>query len=120
MIRPIILSVTCNRQFLRARHRLLEEAGFEVASVQTTYEAFNLLDRQGFDAVVVGESFSFTEKQLFAAEVGERWRIPVLVLYFDDTDLEFTADLQVELNKGADDLISTLQSLIESRQKKSA
>jgi DNA-binding response OmpR family regulator len=120
MIRPLILSVSCNRQFLQSRHRLLEEAGFEVTSVQTTYEAFKLLDRQSFDAVVVGESFAFTEKQLFAAEVGERWRIPVVVLYFGDTDVEFTADFQVELTKSADELISTLQSLITSRQKKSA
>ena len=120
MSRPIILSVSCNREFLQARHQLLEEAGFEVSSAQTTYEAFNLLDRQPFDAVVVGESFSFTEKQLFAAEVGERWRIPVVVLYFGDTDVELTADFQVELAKGAEALIRTLQSLIQSRQKKSA
>jgi hypothetical protein len=99
---------------------LLEQAGFDVTSVQTTYEAYNILDRQPFDAVVVGESFSFTEKQLFAAEVGERWRIPVLVLYFGDTGIQFTADLQAELARSSDALVSTLQSLITSRQKKSA
>jgi DNA-binding response OmpR family regulator len=105
---------------LQARHRLLEQAGFAVTSVRTTYEALNVLDCQPFDAVVVGEYFSFTEKQLFAAEVGERWRIPVAVLYFGDTEVEITHDFHVELTKGADALVQTLRSLITSRQKKSA
>lgn len=118
--RPTILSVSPNRDFLQARHRLLEQAGFDATSVQTTYEAFKLLERQRFEAVVLGESFTFTEKQLFAADVGERWRIPVVVLYFADTDIEFTADCQVELTKGAEALIRTLRSLISYRQKKTA
>ena len=120
MTRPSILYVSPNRRFLQARHKLLEQAGFEVTSVLTTYEALNLLDRRRFEAVVLGESFSFTEKQLFAADVGERWRIPVVVLYFSDTDIELTADLQVKSTQGADALIHTLRSLISQRQKKTA
>lgn len=115
-----ILSISPNRRFLQARHKLLEQAGFEVTSVQTTYEALNLLDRQRFEAVVLGEAFSFTEKQLFAADVGERWRIPVVVLYFSDTDFQLTTDSRVQATRGADALISTLRTLIAQRRKKSA
>jgi hypothetical protein len=119
-IQSSILSVSCNLRLLQARHKLLEQAGFAVTSVQTTYEAFNVLDRHLFDAVVVGESFSFTEKQLFAAEVGERWRIPVAVLYYGDSDVELADDFQVELANGGDALIQTLRLLIRGRQKKTA
>ena len=120
MICVPILSISPNRRLLQARHKLLEQAGFEVTSVQTTYEAFNLLDRQRFEAVVLGESFSFTEKQLFAADVGERWRIPVVVLYFSDSDIGLAANSRRQTAQGADALISTLRSLIAQRQKKSA
>ena len=58
--------------------------------------------------------------QLFAAEVGERWRIPVIVLYKGNADFQVTADAQVEITKDAAELVATLNSLISRRQKRFA
>ncbi len=118
--RARILSVSCNPRLLAARHSLLERAGFDVTSVATTFGALDLLEFHDFSAVVVGHEFSFTEKQLFAADVGERWRIPVLVLHSGDEDFEWAGDAQIELTEGAAALVSTLNSLIAGRDRRSA
>src|SRR5512143_629853 len=118
--RARILSVSCNARFLAARHNVLERAGFAITSVATTFDALDVLEHHNFSAVVVGDEFSFTEKQLFAADVGERWHIPVLVLYSGDEDYEMTGDAQVELTEGAAALVSTLKSLIAAKTKRSA
>ena len=120
MIRPRILSVSCDHRLLAARHRLLERAGFDVTSVATTFGALDLLEYHEFSAVVLSHSFSFTEKQLFAADVSERWRIPVLVLRFGDEDFEWTGDADLELTEGAAALVASLKSLIAARTKRSA
>ena len=120
MTAPHVLSVGSDRRVLLARHTLLEEAGFAVTSVDTTYEGLKTLAAGGFDAVVVGHGFPFTEQQLFAAEVGERWRIPVIVLYKGNADFQVTADAQVEITKDAAELVATLNSLISRRQKRFA
>jgi DNA-binding NtrC family response regulator len=120
MTAPQVLSVGIDRRLLLARHSLLEEAGFAVTSVSTTYEGLKTLETGSFAAVVVGQCFPFTEKQLFAAEVGERWHIPVIVLYDGNADFRINADAHVEITQGAAELISALNSMIFRRQKRSA
>ncbi|MGB9103696.1 MAG: hypothetical protein WCC59_02965 [Terriglobales bacterium] len=120
MTGPHVLSVGIDRRLLLARHTLLEEAGFAVTSVSTTYEGLKTLATGRFSAVVVGQCFPFTEKQLFAAEVGERWRIPVIVLYDGNADHQLTADAHVEITKGAAELIAALNSVIFHQQERSA
>jgi DNA-binding NtrC family response regulator len=120
MTAPHILSVGIDRRLLLARHMLLEDAGFAVTSVSTTYEGLKTLATGRFSAVVVGQCFPFTEKQLFAAEVGERWHIPVIVLYDGNADFQLTADALVEITKGAAELIAALSSVIFSQQRRSA
>lgn len=120
MTGPHVLSVGIDRRLLLARHTLLEEAGFAVTSVDTTYEGLKTLATGGFAAVVVGPGFPFTEKQLFAAEVGERWRVPVIVLYDVNADFKLTADAHVEIAQGAAELITALNSVIFRQQKRSA
>ena len=120
MAGPQILSVGLDRRLLLARHMLLEEAGFAVTSVATTYEGLKALSISRFDAVVVGQCFPFTEKQLFAAEVGERWRVPVIVLYHGNADFELTPDQRVEVTKGAAELVGALNSAIYGRQERLA
>jgi hypothetical protein len=120
MTGPHVLSVGIERRLLLARHTLLEEAGFAVTSVSTTYEGLKTLATGRFAAVVVGQCFPFTEKQLFAAEVGERWHIPVIVLYNGNADFQLTADAHVEITKGAAELIAALNRVILSPQKRSA
>jgi len=105
---------------LAARHRLLEQAGFDVTSVGTTFGALDLLENHEFSAVVIGHSFSFTEKQLLAADVSERWHIPVLVLRSGDEDFEWTGDADLEITDGAAALAASLKSLIAARARRSA
>jgi hypothetical protein len=120
MTGPPVLSVGLDRRLLLARHALLEEAGFAVTSVNTTYEGLKTLAISRFAAVVVGPCFPFTEKQLFAAEVGERWRIPVIVLYDGNADFQLNADAQVEITKGAAELIAALNGVIFRQKRRSA
>jgi hypothetical protein len=120
MTGPAVLSVGLDRRLLLARHALLEEAGFVVTSVGTTYEGLKTLATSRFAAVVVGQCFPFTEKQLFAAEVGERWRIPVIVLYDGNADFQLTADADVEITRGAVELIAALNSVVSRKKKRSA
>ena len=120
MTRYRVLSVSCNLRLLAARHALLERAGFDVTSVGTTFGALDLLENHDYAAVVVGHSFSFTEKQLFAADVSERWRIPVVVLQAGEEDFEWTGDAQVEITEGAAELVASLKSLIAERARRSA
>ena len=120
MIRPRVLSVSCNHRLLAARHSLLERAGFDVTSIGTTFGALDLLENHEVSAVVVGHSFSFTEKQLFAADVRDRWRIPVLVLGSGEEDFEWTGDANLEVTHGAAALVARLKSLIAARTKRSA
>jgi hypothetical protein len=105
---------------LAARHRLLERAGFAVTSVGTTFGALDLLENHEYTAVVVGHEFSFTEKQLFAADVGERYRIPVVVLHEGEEDFQWTGDAAVEMTEGADVLVATLKSLVTTSVRRRA
>lgn len=116
MPRQHVLSVGIDRRLLLARHALLEEAGFTVTSTVTTYEGLKTLAQGRFAAVVVGQCYPFTEKQLFAAEVGERWHIPVIVWYDGDADFRINADAHVEIAQGAAELIRALISLIFRRR----
>jgi hypothetical protein len=120
MTGPHILSVGIDRRLLLARHTLLEEAGFTVTSTDTTYEGLKTLAQGPFAAVVVGQCFPFTEKQLFAAEVGERWHIPVIVLYDGNADFQLNADADIEITKGAAELIAVLNRVILSPRRRSA
>lgn len=120
MAQPQILSLSCNPKILVARHELLEQAGFDVTSLADTFAALNLMEVQSFDAVAVGHLFSFTEKQLFAAEVGERWRIPVIVLHDGNADFQLTAGAEVEMMDGAVQLVTTLNALTDREQMQSA
>jgi DNA-binding NtrC family response regulator len=120
MTGPHVLSVGLDRRLLLARHALLEEAGFTVTSVSSTYEALKTLAASDFAAVVVGQTLLFTEKQLFAAEVGERWHIPVIVLYDGNADFQLTADGQIEVTKGAAELVAALNNVIGRRKRRSA
>jgi len=117
---PNVLSVSLDRRLLLARHTLLEEAGFAVTSVSTTYEGLKTLATGRFAAVVVGQCFPFTEKQLFAAEVGERWHIPAIVLYNGNADFQVSADARVEITNGAAELIAVLNSVIFRQRERSA
>jgi len=120
MTAPQVLSVGIDRRLLLARHSLLEEAGFAVTSVDSTYEGLKTLATADFAAVVVGQCFPFTEKQLFAAEVGERWHIPVVVLYDGNADFKINADAHVEITKDAAELIAVLKSVTYTRYQRSA
>jgi DNA-binding response OmpR family regulator len=117
---PHVLSVGFDRRLMLARHALLEEAGFVVTTVDTTFEGLKALEAGSFDAVVVGPGFPFTEKQLFAAEVGERWRVPVIVLYEGNADFQLTSGDCVEITKGAPELVAALNGLLFSQKKRSA
>ena len=118
MAQPRILSVGCDSRLLTARHKLLERAGFDVTSLGSTYEALKVLERESFDAVVVGYAFSFTEKQLFAAEVGERWRMPVIVQH--EADFQKAANAELEITESAFELVGNIWSILQRRQKQSA
>jgi CheY-like chemotaxis protein len=119
LVRSRIVSVSCNARNLAARHILLERAGFDVTSVASTFDALDLLASHEFSAVVVGYEFSFTEKQLFAADVSERWNLPIVVLRANDVDAGADDDA-TEATKRGEGLIKSLNSMLEERLKRFA
>lgn len=118
MVRPRIVSVSCNARNLAARHILLERAGFDVTSVASTFDALDLLSNHEFSAVVIGYEFSFTEKQLFAADVSERWNLPMVILRSNDD--ESSEDDATEATERGEGLIRSLNSMLEERPKRFA
>jgi CheY-like chemotaxis protein len=118
LVRPRIVSVSCNARNLAARHILLERAGFDVTSVASTFDALDLLANHEFSAVVIGYEFSFTEKQLFAADVSERWNLPMVILRSNDD--ESSEDDATEATERGEGLIRSLNSMLEERPKRFA
>ncbi len=113
MGRSRILSVSCNASFLAARHVLLERAGFDVTSVTSTFDGLDLISNHEFSAAVIGYEFSFTERQLFAADVGEHCGIPVIMIRGEDYSErgEFLS---------GEALVRTLKSAVAERDKRTA
>lgn len=107
-----ILSLGKHPQVVRARHLVLEQAGYDVVSVTTIEEALGKLRQQSFDAAVIGYTFSRAEKKELADRIQRDFKIPALLLYIKPADLEIPAAAHANAIHGENALLASLAPLV--------
>ena len=107
-----LLSLGKHSQVLRARNLILERAGYEVSSAATLADAMRALEREKFDAVIIGYTFSRAEKQQLATRIKTDFNIPVLLLYIKPSDLEIPATAHASAIHGEQNLLASIGPLL--------
>ena len=109
---PRILCVSFDRVASENRSMSLKEAGYEVTARTNVEEGLDLLNREKFDAVIVGHRFSTEEKYLLAVEAEAKTNTPVVLVCGATQDSEIPASIRVYALEGSAGLLSALSRLI--------
>ena len=107
-----LLSLGKHPQVLRARNLALSRAGYQVVSAASAEEALPALGSEKFDAVIIGYTFSKSEKRQLAARIEKDFKIPVLLLYIKPSDLEIPATAHVSAIHGEQNLLASIADLL--------
>ena len=89
----------------------LKEAGYEVTARTSVEEGLDRLNREKFDAVIIGHRFSPEERYLLAVEAHEKANTPVLLVCGATQDSEIPASARVYALEGSTGLLSALSRL---------
>ena len=108
---PKILCISFDRVVSESRCSSLKEAGYDVTARTNVKEGLELLNRDRFDAVIVGHRFSAEEKYLLAAEAKEKANTPVILVCGATQDSEIPATSRVYALEGNTGLLSALSRL---------
>ncbi len=106
-----ILCISFDRVVSESRSSSLKEAGYDVTSRTNIKEGLELLNRDSFDAVIVGHRFSAEEKYLVAVEAKERANIPVVLVCGATSESAIPATSRVYALEGNTGLLSALSQL---------
>ena len=106
-----ILCVSFDRVASENRRLSLMEAGYEVTARTSVEEGLDLLNRERFDAVIVGHRFSSEERYLLAVEAEEKVNTPVVLVCGAAHDSEIPATSRVYALEGNTGLLSALARL---------
>ena len=106
-----ILCVSFDRVASENRRLSLMEAGYEVTASTSVEEGLDLLNRERFDAVIVGHRFSSEERYLLAVEAEEKVNTPVVLACGAAHDSEIPATSRVYALEGNIGLLSALARL---------
>ncbi|MBZ5572912.1 MAG: hypothetical protein LAO09_13655 [Acidobacteriia bacterium] len=106
-----ILCISFDRVVSESRCSSLTEAGYDVTARTSTKEGLELLNRDRFDAVIVGHRFSAEEKYLLAVEADEKADTPVILVCGAAPDSEIPATSRVYALEGNTGLLSALSRL---------
>lgn len=112
MPRPKVLCVSFDRVVSENRCRSLKDAGYDVTARTNVKEGLELLNREMFDAVIVGHRFSAQEKYLLAVEADEKSNTPVVLVCGVARDSEIPATSRVYALEGNAGLLSALSRLV--------
>jgi len=112
MFNAKILCVSFDRVVSEGRCSTLEEAGYDVTAVTNIKDGLELLNRQTFDAVIIGHRFSAEEKYLLAVEAKEKADTPVVLVCGATQESEIPATSRVYALEGSDGLLSALSRLV--------
>lgn len=104
-----ILCVSFDRAVSESRCSSLKGAGYDVTARTSVKEGLELLNRDRFDAVVVGHSAE--EKYLLAVEAKEKANTPVILVCGATQDSEIPATSRVCAIEGNTGLPSALSRL---------
>ncbi|MBZ5686648.1 MAG: hypothetical protein LAP86_16575 [Acidobacteriia bacterium] len=107
-----ILCISFDRAVSENRCSSLEDAGYDVTAVTNIQDGLELLNRQRFDAVILGHRFSAEEKYLLAVDAKEKMDTPVLLVCGATSDSEIPATRRVYALEGNTGLLSELSEML--------
>lgn len=110
-----ILCVSFDKVASENRRMPLNEAGYDVTATVSVKEALELLNREKFDAVIIGHRFPAEEKYLLAVEAEEKSNTPVLLVCGTTRDSEIPATRRVYALEGNSGLLSALSELFPAK-----
>lgn len=114
-----ILSFGYVEETLRARHRWLVAAGFDVTSVDRKHEALRLLLKsQRFDVVVIGPGVPAADRNEVATKAKFQQKARIIFLYRRSTTNAEQADALVAEDGKPEDLYAAIMRLVDKPARK--
>jgi len=111
MPRRKVLCISFDSVVSESRCSSLKEAGYDVTARTNIKEGLDLLNRDRFDAVIVGHRFSAEEKYLVAVQAKEKANTPVVLVCGATPRSEIPAASRVYALEGNTGLLSALSQL---------
>jgi DNA-binding response OmpR family regulator len=106
-----ILCISFDRVVSESRSGSLREAGYDVTAGTNIKEGMELLNRDQFDAVIVGHRFSPEEKYLLAVQAKEKAKTPLVMVCGATPESEIPVTSRVYALEGSAGLLSALSRL---------
>jgi len=106
-----ILCVSFDDVVSRSRVRSLKDAGYEATATTSIDEGMELLNRDRFDAVIVGHRFSTEEKHLLALYATEKTNTAVVLVCGASSESAIPATSRVYALEGNAGLLAALAQL---------
>jgi hypothetical protein len=115
---PRILSISRNPTLLATRNDALALSGYAVASPKQPSEGVLMLQRERFDAVVIGDSVEpEVRKVMIPALRNVRPELPILFVYAEpETPAESLADVSVDVTPGPTPLVRALDNRLRKAE----
>lgn len=111
----VILSVSHDVSVLETRNAVLRTAGFTVETTTSAAEAIKILQRTRIDAVVLGDSIPWEERNALVHAVRQiKSDVPVVALRRDNEPLIAEAECMGSLD-GPESLIAKVRAAVSSR-----
>jgi CheY-like chemotaxis protein len=116
-----ILSLGYVEETLKARHRSLAAAGFDVTSVDKKHEALRLLLKsQRFDVVVIGHGVPVADRNEVATKARFQQKARTIFLYRRSTTNAELADALVAEDGKPEDLYTAIMRLVDKSARNAA
>jgi hypothetical protein len=111
-----VLSIGVNKELLAQRHKALREAGFEVVSSGLGDTLAQLVADLRFQIAIFGPHVPEAERNRAAARLIRSCRhVKIIMLYEDAIRKAEMADAVLSVNGSPDDLIQTINYLLEKQ-----
>jgi DNA-binding response OmpR family regulator len=111
MPRAKLLCISFDRVVSESRCSSLRQAGYDVVATTNIDDGLDLLDRDRFDAVILGHRFSAEQKYLVAVQAEEKVNTPVVLVCGATSESEIPATRRVYALEGNTGLLSVLSQL---------
>lgn len=90
-------------------------AGFDVVAAISLEDVFHQCGHGHFDVAIVGLGFSIHERAEFVRCIQGLFYVPVILIVQGQLLASLHADLQVDVEASAEELIGSIQQVIEDR-----
>ena len=109
-----VLCISFDKVVSDSRCSSLREAGYDVTAGTNIKDGLDLLNREPFDAVVIGHRFSAEEKYLLAVQTEEKTNTPVVLVGGAKPESEIAATSRVYALEGNSGLLAALSQLFRA------